>query len=317
MKNTLTEQWWTQIIALKQYTSLLKQPTFCLGFSKQGFKIQKLEDNEPEDWPVYISNKPLQLSQFTEIEVFADKMYLYFAESVCADSRTMLTLYLPLATATLHHPDQCFVIVHMAQSLDGMVCTHSGNSKWIGNQENLTHAHRLRALVDGVVVGGKTARQEHPSLNVRHVPGPNPARILLCNSSDYLQDLPDIKGMRNFILCEAGKLADLNQKVLDSLNFTSIGYQKCDDGIDLRTLLNRLYSEGIQSILLEGGPTTINTFLRHNALHWLQLHIAPVVFGSGKPFLTLPQIDTVGQAMKLRNVFYIQMGDAIMVTGHL
>lgn len=317
MTSTLTEQLWLQLLALKQKVSLPEQSTFCIGFSVDGFELcQSIKDTK-SGWPVLISDKPLNIERYSETEVFSGKLYLNFAESMGQDVKSMLTLYLPLATTSLHHPNQCFVIVHMAQSLDGMVCTKSGSSKWIGNQENLTHAHRLRALVDGVVVGGKTARQEHPSLNVRHVPGPDPARLLLCNSSDCLQDLPDIQGMRNFILCEEGKLGELSQEVLASSNLKPIGYQKCSGDIDLQSLLNRLCSEGIRSILLEGGPTTINTFLRNNALHWIQLHIAPLVFGSGKPFLTLPEIDSVDQAVKLSSVFYTPMGDAIMVTGHL
>src|SRR5262249_7951477 len=75
--------------------------------------------------------------------------------------------------------DGMTVIAQTGQSLDGRIATSTGHSKYINGQEGLDHLHRLRALVDAVVVGVGTAVADDPQLTVRRVSGPNPARIVL------------------------------------------------------------------------------------------------------------------------------------------
>ena len=73
-------------------------------------------------------------------------------------------------------------VAHFAQTLDGKIATLNGESKWIGNQENLIHAHRMRALCDGILIGNKTLEADQPKLTVRHVKGNDPKRIVLGTS---------------------------------------------------------------------------------------------------------------------------------------
>src|SRR6267142_578546 len=75
--------------------------------------------------------------------------------------------------------DDLVVVGQFGQSLDGRVATESGHSHYINGPEGLAHLHRLRALVDVVVVGVGTALADDPQLTVRHVAGPNPARVVV------------------------------------------------------------------------------------------------------------------------------------------
>ena len=315
---SISDQYWHQLLQLKSQCDSQQQLASIIGFSEHEFVFfddVKVEGSDFFD--VIISVYPLNLETRQEVTIFSEKLYLYFATELDHQTRTHLQLYLPLATASMHHKNQSFIIAHMAQSLDGKVCTNSGSSKWIGNKENLIHAHRIRALVDGVIVGGNTARAEKPSLNVRHVEGPNPARILLCNSSRSLEGLPYIEGMRNFLLCQKDRLQELDQQALQSVKMKILGYCDKDDDKGVKAALTCLRKENIHSLLVEGGPTTIEAFLQNNALSWLQLHTAPIVFGSGHSFVSLPEIGKVDDAIKLQNVLYTQMGDAMVVTGQL
>ena len=72
-----------------------------------------------------------------------------------------------------------FTVSHFAQSLDGRVATDFGDSRQIGCAENLVHAHRMRALCDGILIGATTLRVDRPALNVRYAEGPDPARIVV------------------------------------------------------------------------------------------------------------------------------------------
>ena len=71
------------------------------------------------------------------------------------------------------------VVGQLGQSLDGRISTEPGQSTLINGPEGIAHLHRLRALVDAVVVGAGTVRADDPQLTVRHVAGPNPVRVVI------------------------------------------------------------------------------------------------------------------------------------------
>src|SRR5471032_3238267 len=85
-------------------------------------------------------------------------------------------LFEPLRTGMT---DGLVVVGQIGQSLDGRIATESGHSKYINGPAGLNHLHRLRALVDAVVVGVGTALADDPQLTVRRVAGPSPARVVL------------------------------------------------------------------------------------------------------------------------------------------
>src|SRR5262245_19632578 len=71
------------------------------------------------------------------------------------------------------------VVAQCGQSIDARNATASGHSHYINGAEGLAHLHRLRALVDAVVVGVATALADEPQLTVRRVAGPSPARVVI------------------------------------------------------------------------------------------------------------------------------------------
>lgn len=77
----------------------------------------------------------------------------------------------------------------LAASFDGRIATASGESQWITGAEARRHVHALRLSHDAVMVGGGTARADHPALNVRGMGAVRqPVRIVV--SSGDLPDLP-------------------------------------------------------------------------------------------------------------------------------
>ena len=75
--------------------------------------------------------------------------------------------------------DDLVVVGQIGQSLDGQIATTTGRSHYISGPEGLDHLHRLRSLVDAVVVGVGTAAADDPQLTVRRVTGPSPARVVI------------------------------------------------------------------------------------------------------------------------------------------
>lgn len=319
-----TLEYWQQLLRLKE-KSKQNLDSDLIAISLASIDFYKTADDSVScseligsgDIDLVLSRHSFYVDENKSTEVLNGKLHAYFAPNTNQAVKDALMIYAPLAIAQWLEQDLPFVLVHMAQTLDGKVCTNSGTSKWIGNDQNLIHAHRVRALVDGVLVGANTARTEKPSLNVRHVSGPNPARIILCSSSASLDDLPDISDMQNFLLCNAKNKHDVHVESLNLGHVKALWFDEISSHEGMSACLGQLKTEGVHSILVEGGPTTIKTFMQSSTINWLQLHIAPMVFGSGHAFVDLPEISDVNQASLLSNVHYAQMGDAIMVTGEL
>ena len=286
---------------------------FPVAYSKSHGFIE-LKNSRLEKVDFIISSGESEFSTFSVKKgIYSDMIFAHFDEGIDPCLFESIQLFCPLVFIPLIHKKMPFIIAHMAQTLDGKICTNSGKSKWIGNDENLKHAHCLRAMVDGVLVGGNTATNDLPRLNVRHVEGSDPVRILLSNTFCDFNKLPLVPGMKTYLLRRKDNPINSVSDVITKV----IYYDGKTDSDKLFDILFKLKNQGIDTMLVEGGPETISSFYKENRIDWLQLHIAPLIFGSGKSFIQLSEIDDVSEGRKLKNVFYTEMGDSIMMTGEL
>ena len=90
-----------------------------------------------------------------------------------AAARDIFELYLPLQV------QDGLTVAQIGQSLDGRIATTTGRSHYITGAGDILRLHRLRALVDAVVVGAGTIASDDPRLTVREVEGDNPVRVIL------------------------------------------------------------------------------------------------------------------------------------------
>src|SRR5262245_65543748 len=74
--------------------------------------------------------------------------------------------------------DDLVLVAQCGQSIDARVATSSGHSHYINGEGGLAHLHRLRALVDGVVIGVGTAVLDVPLLAVRGDAGGSLGRVV-------------------------------------------------------------------------------------------------------------------------------------------
>ena len=200
-------------------------------------------------------------------------------------------LFGPLRTSSV---DDVVVIGQLGQSLDGRVATPTGHSHYINGPSGLAHLHRLRALVDAVVVGIGTALADDPQLTVRRVSGPHPARVVidpngrLPRSARLLAD----DGIRRIILTASGAQPAL-PKGVEIVKLPKSGGQIAPSAI-----LASLAERGLRRILIEGGADTVSRFLAAGCLDRLHVVVAPIVLGSGRVGLTLPPIERADQALR-------------------
>ncbi len=221
-------------------------------------------------------------------------------------------LYLPYALLPTYAKNQkrAITVSHFAQSLDGKIATSSGQSQWIGNKENLVHAHRMRALCDAILIGSNTLKRDNPSLTVREVPGDNPVKIVVGNAED--EDFDNLIKDKARVLHFTNQTTGNPGEAVETIVGTA-----CDGFIRCDKILTALYSKGIHSIYIEGGNKTSSIFLNENAIDIVQLHIAPMILGSGINNFSLPSINSIDESISFSKYFFTPIGNHIMFTGEV
>ena len=163
------------------------------------------------------------------------------------------------------------VILKLASTLDGRVAVPG--RRWVTGEESRRRVHALRAAVDAVAVGMGTVRADAPRLDARDVPVARQPRRLAFGRGP----LPEGSELE----LRVGPLAPE---------------------------LAALAAEGVQSLLLEGGPTLATSFLAEGLVDRLLVFLAPVVAGEGPPLtgplpepleLGKPELERVGADLLL------------------
>ena len=195
-----------------------------------------------------------------------------------AGERAALDLYGPLARRDLGP----VTVGQIGQSLDGRVATVTGDARDVSGPDGLAHLHRMRALVDGVVIGVRTALHDSSRLTVRLCEGPNPDRIVIDPQGRLPDDAPALRddGARRFVIQAVDRARPNGVQV--------IRLDRHKNQLDPAEISARLRAEGLHSLLIEGGGITIARFLEAGLLTRLQVAIAPLLIGGGPQGLTLP-----------------------------
>ena len=190
-------------------------------------------------------------------------------------------------------PDELFVVGQIGQSLDGRVATTKGQSHYINGPGGLAHLHRLRAIVDAVVVGVGTALTDDPQLTVRRVVGPNPARVVIDPSARLSAGAKMFTrdGLRRLVMTAHDAKAQLPADI------EIVRLQSFQRRIAPEAILSALYERGLRRILIEGGAETVSRFLIAGCLDRLHVVVAPIIIGTGRPSFNLPPIERAQEAL--------------------
>ena len=223
----------------------------------------------------------------------------------------LLNLYLPLQLT----PN--LVIGQIGQSLDGRIATEYGHSRYVTGPADIRRLHRLRALVDAVIVGAGTVAADNPRLTVREVEGENPVRVVLDPDGRLSPDRAVFcdRAARTLVIRRAPD-GQTTPSADDDLLRLPVGPD--GDGSDAggrrfapAMVLEALRAQGLRRVLVEGGGVTISRFLQAGALTRLHVTVAPILIGSGRHALTLPPIASLEQALRPPSSLF-QLGDDVL-----
>ena len=186
-----------------------------------------------------------------------------------------------LTSQRLNRP---FVILKLAQSLDGRIATASGDSRWITCPQSRRVVHQIRAEVDAVMIGAGTARRDDPQLTVRLARGRNPYRIVVAGNSRVQRSGKLISMNRDGrTIIVRGKTKSHERGRLTAGKNPMVWEVKSrrNGQVDLRALLGCAREFGIRSIMVEGGAALATSFLRERLVDKFTLFTAPIIVGKG------------------------------------
>jgi len=223
-----------------------------------------------------------------------------------ADVAQLFDLYLSLCAAPA---GDMIVIGHLGQSLDGRIATLSGESQYVNGRANLVHIHRLRALSDAVLVGAGTVRYDDPQLTVRHCSGRTPLRVVIDTnrSLDGRYRMFTDDAAPTLVFCAEDRMVGSDRLGRAEI----VGLPRRDGWLDNGALRDALAARGVRVLFVEGGGVTVSRFLAARALTHLQVTIAPMIIGSGRPGIELPKIDSLADALRPPTRRFL-LGDDVM-----
>jgi diaminohydroxyphosphoribosylaminopyrimidine deaminase / 5-amino-6-(5-phosphoribosylamino)uracil reductase len=189
-----------------------------------------------------------------------------------------------------------FVLLKMAMTLDGKIATADGCSQWITGPVARERVQRLRQWADAVMVGGATARTDHPSLTVRNIEqwNPQPRRIIVSNSLSKT----DLEQM----LVAGGDIETVSPSGVDGWN----------------SYLEQLGSDGVTALLIEGGGELAGEVLAASVVDKVEFHIAMKILGGrdSRPVIGGTNPAALIEAVQLKDVKTEYLDNDLAISGY-
>ena len=160
---------------------------------------------------------------------------------------------------TFHRKNRPFIILKWAESSDGFISPKNKIEQkpvWISNEYSRQLVHKWRSEEQAILVGTQTIIDDNPTLTVRDWAGTNPIRVIIDKENS-------IDSSKNVFNNHAKTIVFSNKEVTS--NSETIQYIKVDlDKNSTQEIVDKLFEYNIQSILIEGGRKTIQSFIDAN-----------------------------------------------------
>ncbi|WP_428229795.1 bifunctional diaminohydroxyphosphoribosylaminopyrimidine deaminase/5-amino-6-(5-phosphoribosylamino)uracil reductase RibD [Flavobacterium sp.] len=179
---------------------------------------------------------------------------------------------------TFHQKKRPYIILKWAESQDGFLSPQKEINQdrkpvWITNQYSRQLVHKWRSEEQAILAGTQTVIDDNPKLNTRDWSGNNPLRVVLDQNNRISKD--------SFIFDNSAKtiVFTKSETVLstENTNFEVIDFEQNI----IPQILDVLYQNQIQSIIVEGGLKTLQSFIDQNIWDEARIFIGKTTFGNG------------------------------------
>lgn len=209
-----------------------------------------------------------------------------------------------------------FVVMKYAMTMDGKIAAYTGASKWITGEAARNHVHQQRHRYTAIMVGAGTVLADDPMLNCRMEGGKDPVRII-CDTR--LHTPLDAK-----VVTTAGQVPTIiatcctdreKQLAYEAAGCRILLVDEKDGHVDLQGLMEKLGSQQIDSILLEGGGTLNWSALKSGIVQKVQAYISPKLLGGQNARTPVEGIGAPSpdEAVFLKNSRIIRLGEDFLI----
>lgn len=178
---------------------------------------------------------------------------------------------------TFHEKHRPYIILKWAQTADGFVDVDQANQQlgqptWITNEMARIAVHKQRSTESAIFIGTDTADKDNPSLTLRDWYGEQPYRIISDRKQRLARQLNIFDQKAPTIIISTGTYAD--ERPVEIIQTTS-------DGDVINSLLISLYERGILSLIVEGGPKMLQSFIDRSLWDEAHVYTGQLSFTSG------------------------------------
>ncbi|NHN25099.1 bifunctional diaminohydroxyphosphoribosylaminopyrimidine deaminase/5-amino-6-(5-phosphoribosylamino)uracil reductase RibD [Flavobacterium jejuense] len=183
---------------------------------------------------------------------------------------------------TFHAKKRPYIILKWAESLDGFIAPDKKQREteqeklspiWITNTYSRQLVHKWRAEEQSILVGTNTVLDDNPKLNTRDFKGINPVRIIIDKSNKITESFAVKDGKTTSFFFTEDIILTKNKNII----YENIVF----DADFLLNLTNRLHKNEIQSIIIEGGLKTLQSFIDLNLWDEARVFIGKNQLNSG------------------------------------
>jgi len=222
-----------------------------------------------------------------------------------------------------------WVIAKWAMTLDGKIAAYTGDSRGISSEETLRYAHRLRAQVDGVIIGINTVLRDDPLLNIRYWRRKNaspedyqPTRIILDSRCRLPLDskIAETARWAETLMAVSKSAPAAKIKRLRAAGIEVLPFGKSKSKVDIVALLRHLGGEReFTNVLIEGGAEVLADAFEKGVVDEVRVIIAPKIL-AGRTAVTAvggTGIAKVADALPLKGLKISRLGPDTLITGQI
>lgn len=173
---------------------------------------------------------------------------------------------------TFHQQKRPYVILKWAQTADGFMAPQNGEQKWITHEFTKQWVHQWRTEEQAILVGTHTARSDNPQLNSRLWAGNQPTRVVLDRILKLNPDLNLFDNSQKTIV-----FTEKSGENQENLRFIQMDFNENP----AEQILDHLFQLGIQSIIVEGGKQTLETFIEKGLWDEARIFTSQEIWGEG------------------------------------
>ncbi|MEN2413902.1 bifunctional diaminohydroxyphosphoribosylaminopyrimidine deaminase/5-amino-6-(5-phosphoribosylamino)uracil reductase RibD [Flavobacterium mesophilum] len=207
---------------------------------------------------------------------------------------------------TFHQKKRPYIILKWAESQDGFLAPEKETNQerkpvWITNQYSRQLVHKWRSEEQAILAGTKTVIDDNPKLNTRDWSGNNPVRVVLDQNNRISKD--------SFVFDDSVKTIVFS-KSENNISTENTIFEKVDFNENLVSqILDVLYQHQIQSVIIEGGRQTLQSFIDSDLWDEARVFIGTNTFEKGTKAPIIQKKNTQKTTIQNDELLYIRNHD--------